>query len=896
VNEGQKNNPIAEQEIARSGWISGNLAQLTVLLTGLALAGAAYAILNILIDQMVSEHHQRLIQDTRQSVIEKLVGLEKAISVAAAVTDLSSDQTGDKLRERVTDIVPDLSNFDRVFFARPAQNKEWETVNIVSQEAGNFSQTTLKSLVHSVLAHREEGSDAVIVIASPPGMEYWQEDAEPVIKGQPFVIAQPVALDGGETGLIIGIARVSRVLHREWLEQRLSVSRLVISDTESKQRVYYMNQDLTADENADFGKSGTNAQFGIGGSRWALNLLPGKDRQTSFLEQTPWLMLAFGITLTLLGTLYVRNNQRQSYKLGIMNRELARKNYELNSEVAERERLNQNLRKAEREYRAIIDSVSDIIFETTVAGEIVFLNDTWQKITGFDIEQVKGRNLFDLLHPQDQEEQRSSFEMLVKGKKGAYRTFTRLRTSEGTFRSVELAMSMLRQDENRHMHVVGTVTDVEERRRAEKALSEAEKKYRTIVENAAGGIYQVTPEGQFLSANPAMARILGYDTTEQMLREVRNAHDNLYVSVRDRTTFIRELETTGTVHNFETEVRTKSGNKIWVNENARAVKDDDGNILYYEGSMENVTSRKHTEIDLREAKIQSDLANRAKSEFLTNMSHELRTPLNAIIGFAEVIRNEVLGPIGNKQYWEYAKDIHDSGERLLTVINEILDVSSIESGERQINESEVNADDLVKLCVGFMLQKAEAGGLKISNMTAGKIPNVIGEELAMKQILINLIGNSIKYTPEGGRITLSHEIENSGRLRLSVTDTGIGMEEHEIEKALSPFGQLETSHNRAGSGAGLGLTLVESLMKLHGGELEIFSQKGIGTTVTIIFPARLVVAEVPAEGPYDDDEEERRRAADRREAERRQNERRTREAEGIFDEGDEEGTGPRQVH
>jgi len=821
--------------------MSGNMAQMTVLLTGLMLAAAAYAILNILINQMVEEHNQRLLQETRQSVIEKMTRLEKSMTVAATVVSLSGADLEGDFKKRIMAAAPDLTDFDRVFFVKREPEGDWTAVSIVSQEASG-TQASIKSLVHSVLAVREEGSDDTVVISAPPGMQFWQESTDPVIKGQPFLMAKPIMAEGREAGMIIGIVRVSRILTNEWLDQRASISRLVIRDAASKQRLYYMNQDLSANEAIDFENSGETEKFVLAGSEWQVNLLPGTDRQTQFLKHTPWLMLGFGVTLTLLGTLYVRNNQRQSYKLSLMNRELARKNYELNSEVTERERLNQVLRKAEREYRAIIDSVSDIIFETSVTGEILFLNDTWAKVTGFDLEQVRGRKLFDMLHPQDQEDQRSSFEMLVKGKKGAYRAFTRLRTSDGTFRSVELAMSMLRQDENRNMRVVGTFTDVEERRRAEKALSEAEKKFRTIVENAAGGIYQVTPEGQFLSANPAMARILGYDTPEQMLREIRNAHDNLYISPRDRAGFIRELETIGVVHNFETEVRTRSGMRIWVNENARAVKDDDGNVLFYEGSMENISSRKRAENSLREAKIQSDLANRAKSEFLANMSHELRTPLNAIIGFAEIIRNEVLGPMNNRQYWEYAKDIHQSGQRLLTIINEILDVARIDAGERQLNEAMVDMNDVIKSCIEFMAPKADAGGLRINNMTGGKVPSVIGEELAIKQIFVNLLGNAIKFTPEDGRITLSHEMEHNGRLRLSVTDTGIGMDEDEIEKALSPFGQLETGHNRTASGTGLGLTLVESLTKLHGGELEIFSQKGIGTTATIIFPARRVVA------------------------------------------------------
>ena len=512
----------------------------------------------------------------------------------------------------------------------------------------------------------------------------------------------------------------------------------------------------------------------------------------------------------------------------------------LKNEMVEREKLFQSLRKSERENRSVLDSVGDIIFETSTDGDILLLNQAWSKVTGFDIEQALGRNLFDMLHPQDQEEQRTQFSQLIKGHRQSYRAYTRIRTSAGTFRAVELAMSMMRQDENGKLRVVGSFTDVEERRRAERALTEAEKKYRTIVDNAAGGIYQLTPEGQYLSANIAMARILRYDNPEQILRSVRNANEQVYVNPKDRSKFIRELETLGAVKDFETQVFTRIGEKIWVNENARAVQDDEGNVLYYEGSLVDITQRKEGEIKLRDAKIQSDLANRAKSEFLANMSHELRTPLNAIIGFSEIIKNEIFGQIPQRQYWEYARDIHDSGRKLLTIINEILDISRIEAGNRQLNEGVVSIPKLIASCVEIMTPKAQANQMTISNLVDSSVPQLIGEELAIKQVFLNLMSNAIKFTPSGGRMTISYEVDGDGQLRLSITDTGIGLDEVGIEKALSPFGQVETALNRSISGAGLGLTLVDSLMKLHNGRLELFSQKGIGTTATIVFPARRV--------------------------------------------------------
>jgi PAS domain S-box-containing protein len=385
------------------------------------------------------------------------------------------------------------------------------------------------------------------------------------------------------------------------------------------------------------------------------------------------------------------------------------------------------------------------------------------------------------------------------------------------------------------------MTDVEDRRRAEKALSEAEKKFRAIVENAAGGIYQMTPKGRYLSVNPAMARILKYESEQDVIDRIHNAYTQIYRDAREHKAMMRDLEKSGAVKNIELQVACRDGTLIWINENARVVRDDEGKILYFEGSIEDITQRKNAEIQLREAKLQSDLANRAKSEFLANMSHELRTPLNAIIGFSEIIKDEVFGPIGQRQYWDYANDIYGSGKHLLKVINDSLDVARIEAGERQLNEARLNMTKICHTALDMMGPKIEAKRLAVTNYIDDQIPNVIGEETAIKQILSNILSNAIKFTPEGGRITISYERDEVGDLRVSVTDTGVGLDEDEIERALSPFGQVNNDLDRATSGAGLGLTLVTSLMELHGGRFELFSQKGIGTTATLVFPSSRVV-------------------------------------------------------
>jgi len=391
-------------------------------------------------------------------------------------------------------------------------------------------------------------------------------------------------------------------------------------------------------------------------------------------------------------------------------------------------------------------------------------------------------------------------------------------------------------DENRNMRVVGSFSDTEEHERAEWALSEAERKYKTIWENSASGIYQVTLDGQLLSANPAMAHIFGFDSAEYMLREVKNLHSELYVSPNDRLKIIKNIGASTLPETYEFESVRRDGSKIWIQEIIRPVLDEHDTLVYFEGSVEDITKRKDAEMQLQEAKKESDMANRAKSEFLANMSHELRTPLNSIIGFSEIIRNQVFGPIEPQSYWEYARDIHESGKHLLSIINQILDISKIDAGERELKESRIDMKKLVQATIDMQIQKIRDAGLTLIDIDYSQMPMLIGEDVAIRQVLTNVISNSIKFTPEGGRISLSGEMDDNQNFRLSVTDTGIGLDEAEIKRVTSKFGVTDGRFSKSTSGIGLGLSLVQSLMRLHGGEIEIFSQKGIGTTVVLTFP------------------------------------------------------------
>ena len=257
--------------------------------------------------------------------------------------------------------------------------------------------------------------------------------------------------------------------------------------------------------------------------------------------------------------------------------------------------------------------------------------------------------------------------------------------------------------------------------------------------------------------------------------------------------------------------------------------------------MYDITERHQAEVGLVRAKENADFANRSKSEFLANMSHELRTPLNAIIGFSEIIKDQLFGAVGQAQYVEYAKDIHDSGQLLLSLINDILDMSKIEAGKRALAETVLDVDRIVQSVIRLVAARAKTGKVHLNVQLPKDLPTLYGEDKAVKQIFTNLLTNAIKFTPEGGTVTLSAEVDENNRLEIKVQDTGIGMAPEDIPVALAPFGQIESALSRKHQGTGLGLPLTKALVELHGGTLEIKSLLNVGTTVKVLFPIDRVI-------------------------------------------------------
>jgi PAS domain S-box-containing protein len=396
--------------------------------------------------------------------------------------------------------------------------------------------------------------------------------------------------------------------------------------------------------------------------------------------------------------------------------------------------------------------------------------------------------------------------------------------------------------------LVGIVQDMTRLVEMERAAHQQAQFYRGIFENSIWGIFQTTTDGHYLMANTALAHIYGYETTKDLLSALTDIREQLYVDPTRRDAFIKEMHERGVVSGFESQVYRRDRSVIWISESCREVRATDGRFLYFEGMVEEITERKRVEDELRGAKDAAEAANRAKSEFLSTMSHELRTPLNAVIGFSEVIGGELLGPVGVPAYKTYAGDILMSGRHLLMVINDILDFARAESGQLRLREAEIDLPRLIEATMRFVTPRAETGAVRLSLDVAHAPPCIVGDETRLGQVLRNLVGNAVKFTPRDGRVDVRALAGPGGEIRIEIRDSGIGMSAADLARAFEPFHQADGSHTRHHDGTGLGLAICDRLMRLHGGRVLLASELGRGTVATVVIPAERAAAGHAASG------------------------------------------------
>jgi PAS domain S-box-containing protein len=372
------------------------------------------------------------------------------------------------------------------------------------------------------------------------------------------------------------------------------------------------------------------------------------------------------------------------------------------------------------------------------------------------------------------------------------------------------------------------------------APDSADDSFRHIFERALPGIFQTTPGGNYIRANPALARIYGYESPAQMLEELTDIGRQLYVDRDRRNEFVRLMYEKGELSGFESEIYRRDGSTIWISENCREVRSTHGELVYYEGTVENITERKKAEAELHLARLQAEESSKAKSAFLANMSHELRTPLNAIMGFSELLTQELYGPLGDPRYQEFASDIFRSGKHLLAIIGDILDLAKVEAGQLDLDARETDIVGLVHNAIRLVSETARHRDITLNLYAPGGVIWAMVDPTRLRQILLNLLSNAIKFTPEGKTVSLICGREDD-RLYLRVADTGIGMSAEDLEKVMQPFHQVDNSLSRRYEGAGLGLPLTKSLVELHDATMMIESEPGKGTTVTVLLPTERIL-------------------------------------------------------
>ncbi len=476
-------------------------------------------------------------------------------------------------------------------------------------------------------------------------------------------------------------------------------------------------------------------------------------------------------------------------------------------------------------------------WELDLATGVTAMSAEMRRIFGWSAEdEPELAWICDMVHPDDRSRVEDWLARNAAMRPPAQGCFFRAVRPDGTLRMF-YGRSALRAARNGALaRICGTVQDVTEQTANERAVGEAAHLYRDIFENCAWGIFQTTPDGRYLTANPALARIYGYDGPEQLLSRLTDIGGQLYADPARRDEFVRIMRENGVVLDFESEVHRRDGALIWITETCREVRTSTGRLLYYEGTVEDITERKRREEELRAAKETAETANRAKTEFLATMSHELRTPLNAVMGFAEIIHKEAMGAVNIPAYRDYAGNIHASGQHLLAVINDILDFVKAESGNLPL---EIETVDLASLTGGVIRllenQAKSAGVCLIEKIPDGAVP-CPGDERRLRQVLINIAGNAVKFTPSGGSVTLSCAEAEGGQVRLEVRDTGIGMSAEDLAHVGEPFYQADSKLDRQYEGTGLGLAICQRLVKLHGGSMEIDSAPGQGTTVAVLLP------------------------------------------------------------
>lgn len=507
------------------------------------------------------------------------------------------------------------------------------------------------------------------------------------------------------------------------------------------------------------------------------------------------------------------------------------------------------LDESQRRLHDFAEAGVDWFWETDENYNYTWFSDNFERRLGIKAETRYGQNRFDLIAEWGSEEDAAQHLKCLDERQSFRNVVSRPKLEDGAVFWIRASGAPFYDGEGKFLGYRGISSDItEEVAFREQANSNAER-----VTAAMNGLHDAMAlfderdrlifcNNAFRELNHQIADIISPGVTFEDLVRANLARGRFASASRDQDdAFLRNrLEQ---FYNPTGPVDNQIDNGIWIRSNVQILENGE-RVL----TVNDITGLKQVEAELRAAKELAEHGNRAKSMFLANMSHELRTPLNAISGFSEIIAQELFGPLGDSRYGEYAQDIHASGQHLLAIINDILDLSRIEEGQDALDESENTVSSIIEACMPLVRERASSAQVRIEMDIADNLPPVLVDLRRIKQILINLLSNAIKFTDMGGKVTVNATIDLAGTMEIAVSDTGIGMQAEDVPRALEPFGQIDSSLARRYEGTGLGLSLAKQLTEAHGGRLVIESEPGVGTTVRLQLPPERIIATPDATG------------------------------------------------
>ena len=532
------------------------------------------------------------------------------------------------------------------------------------------------------------------------------------------------------------------------------------------------------------------------------------------------------------------------------------------------------LRDREAQLRLLADNATDVISHTALDGTRLDVSASAMRIYGFDVEELVGHPVFEIVHPEDRPMVEKALAQLREGAE-TVEFLARLRRSDGSyFWSENRRRVLLDPATGKPAGSVGVSRDISKRKALEDSLEAKTRLLNTAIENMNQGLCVFDADLKLVLCNQHFLNMFEYplefgrpgmglidiirfdiargeygpgDPEELMAQRLELAH-------RSGTFTFERVRPDGTVLHVERH-SMPGGGLVATYTDLTQARQRETQLRDYVNQLEFVSARLEEQSarlaelaeDLSEQKTRAEEASRAKSRFVANMSHELRTPLNAIIGFSDLIETEAMGPVGNDRYKSYAADIRNSGQHLLELINDILDFSKADADRLSLVEETVDLAELLDGTVRMLLPRAahENVKLQMEPLPRGLCLRADGKRL--RQIVLNLLSNAIKYTPAAGKVTLGAGLDSTGALVLTVRDTGVGIAEADQRKVLEAFVQIDNGPNRAHEGTGLGLPLTKRLVELHGGTLTLESRLGQGTAITIVLPReRVILASVSA--------------------------------------------------